>query len=104
MLQMSSLDPQTCACSAGDGGQTGAFRQSQPGVLCERLASFFKTSLKHENFKTARNVEQNAGVCVPFLEAHVFPTIVKKGDESQTMASLPGHSVDHPRLHVAAAA
>src|SRR5262249_36118653 len=24
MLHMSSLDPQTCACSAGDSGQTGA--------------------------------------------------------------------------------
>jgi DNA invertase Pin-like site-specific DNA recombinase len=50
-----------------------AFRQSQPGVLSERLASFFKTSLKHESFKTARNVEKNARVFVPFLEPHLFP-------------------------------
>src|SRR5436190_24384542 len=97
---MSSLDPQTCACSAGDGGQTGAFRQSQPGVLCERLASFFKTSLKHENFKTARNVEQNARVCVPFLEAHVFPTIVKKGDEPHSLSPHRCHGVDEPRIDV----
>src|SRR5258708_15531576 len=100
MLQMSSLDPQTCACSAGDGGKTGAFRQSQPRVLCERLASFFKTSLKHKSFKTARNVEQNTGVCVPFLEAHVFSTIVKKGDESHTLSSRRCHGLDEPRIDV----
>jgi hypothetical protein len=74
MLQMSSLDPQPRARRASDGGQTGAFRQSQPRVLSERLASFFKTSLKHDSFKTVRSVEQNARVCVPFLEAHLFPT------------------------------
>src|SRR5262249_47067551 len=79
MLQMSSLDPQLRARSASDGGQTGAFRQSQPGVLSERLASFFKTSLKHESFKTARSVEQNASVCAPFLQAHVFPPSLKRG-------------------------
>src|SRR6059058_2414213 len=100
MLQMASLDPQTCACSAGDGGKTGAFRQSQPRVLCERLASFFKTSLKHKSFKTARNVEQNTGVCVPFLEAHVFSTIVKKGDESHTLSSRRCHGLDEPRIDV----
>jgi hypothetical protein len=84
---MSSLDPQPRARSASDSGQAGAFRQSQPGVLSERLASFFKASLKHESFKTARNVEQDACVCVPFLEAHLFPTIVKKGDEPHTLSS-----------------
>jgi hypothetical protein len=84
---MSSLDPQPRARSASDSGQAGAFRQSQPGVLSEPLASFFKASLKHESFKTARNVEQDACVCVPFLEAHLFPTIVKKGDEPHTLSS-----------------
>jgi hypothetical protein len=91
---MSSLDPQPRARSASDGGQTGAFRQPQPGVLSERLASLFKTSLKHESFKTARNLEQNAGVCVPFLEAHIFPTIVKKRDEPHTLSSRRCHGVD----------
>src|SRR5258708_36479105 len=97
---MSRSYPEPCARSAGDGGQTGAFRQSQPGVLCERRASFFKTSLKHKSFKTARNVEQNAGVCVPFLEAHVFSTIVKKGDESHTLSSRRCHGLDEPRIEV----
>jgi diadenosine tetraphosphate (Ap4A) HIT family hydrolase len=97
---MSSLDPQPRARSASDGGQTGIFRQSQPGVLSERLASFFKASLKHESFKTAQNVERNAGVCVPFLEAHVFPTIVKKGDEPHSLSPHRCHGVDEPRIDV----
>src|SRR5215475_13903629 len=100
MLQMSSVDPQPRARSASDGGQTGAFRQSQPGVLSERLASFFKASLKHESFKTAGNVEQNAGVCVPFLEAHVFPTIVEKGDEPHSLSPYRCHGVDEPCIDV----
>src|SRR5215470_7428494 len=76
------------------------FRQSQPGVLSERLASFFKASLKHDSFKTTRNVEQNAGVCAPFLQAHVFPTIVKKGDEPHTLSFRRCHGVDEPRIDV----
>src|SRR5262245_33206476 len=77
------------------------FRQSQPGVLSERLASFFKASLKHDSFKTTRNVEQNASVCAPFLQAHVFPTIVKKGDEPHTLSFRRCHGVDEPRIDVA---
>src|SRR5215470_5447179 len=100
MLQMSSLDPQPRARSASDGGQTGVFRQSQPGVLSERLATFFKTSLKHESFKTAQNVEQNGGVCVPFLDAHVFPSIVKKGDEPHTLPSRRRHGGNESRVDV----
>src|SRR5260370_39074555 len=100
MLEMAILGPQTGAWRGGGGGKTGGFRQSQPRVLCERLASFFKTSLKHKSFKTARNVEQNAGVCVPFLEAHVFSTIVKNGDESHTLSSRRCHGLDEPRIHV----
>jgi hypothetical protein len=71
MLQMSRLDPQPRARRARDGGQPGAFRQSQPGVPSERLASFCKTSFKHESFKAARNVKQNAGAFAPVLQAHV---------------------------------
>jgi hypothetical protein len=69
-------------------------------VLSERLASFFKASLKHESFKTAREIEQNAGVWVPFLEAHVLPTIVKKGNEPHSLSTLRCHPVDEPRIDV----
>src|SRR5262249_55392869 len=100
MVQMSSLDPQPRARSASDGGQTGAFRQSQPRVLSERLASFFKTSLKHESFKTVRSVEQNARVCVPFLEAHLFPTIEKKVNEPHPLSARGCHGFDEPRVDV----
>ena len=75
---MSGLDPQPRARRTRDGGETGASRQSQPGVLSKGLASFVKTPGKHESFKTAGNVEQNAGVCTPLLDAHVFPAIVEK--------------------------
>src|SRR5258707_3843588 len=77
LLQMSGLDPQLRARRTRDGDETGASRQSQPGVLSKGLASFLKTPLEHESFKTAGNVEHNAGVCAPLLDAHVFPAIVE---------------------------
>ena len=46
---MSGLDPQPRARGTRDGGETGASRQSQPGVLSKGLASFLKTPLKHES-------------------------------------------------------
>src|SRR5262249_55087890 len=100
MLQVSRLDPQPCARGAGDGGQPGRFRQSQPGVPSERLTAFFETSIEHERFKTAGNVEHNAGVCVPFLDAHVFPAIVEQGDEPHTLPSYRRHGVDESRVDV----
>ena len=69
-------------------------------MLSERLASFFKTSFKHESFKTARNVEHNAGVCAPFLQAHVFPTIDKKGNEPHTRLSRRCQGVAELRIDV----
>ena len=87
LLQMSGLDPQPRARGTRDGGEPGASRQSQPGVLSKGLASFLKTPRKHESFKTAGNVEQNAGVWAPLLDAHVFPAIVEKREEPHTLAS-----------------
>jgi len=69
-------------------------------VPSERLASFCKTSFKHESFKAARNVKQNAGAFAPVLQAHVFPTVVKKGDELHTLSARRGHGVDEPRIDV----
>ena len=95
---MSGLDPQPRARSTRDGGEPGASRQSQPGVLGEGLASFLKTSRKYESFKTAGNVEQNAGACAPFLDAHVFPAIVEKRDEPHTLPSRRCHGRGPPRI------
>jgi len=84
---MSGLDPQSRARGARDGGETGASWQSQPGVLSKGLASFLKTPRKDESFKTARNVEHNAGVRAPRLDAHVFPAVVEQRDEAYTLPS-----------------
>ena len=93
---MSGLDPQPRARRTRDGGETGASRQSQPGVLSKGLASFLKAPLKHESFKAAGNVEQNAGVCAPLLDAHVFPAIVEKRDEPHPLPSRRCHGLDPP--------
>ena len=93
---MSGLDPQPRARGTRDGGETGASWQSQPGVLRKGLASFLKTPRKHESFKTAGNVEQNAGACAPFLDAHVFPAIVEKRDEPHPLPSRRCHGLDPP--------
>src|SRR5215831_3343228 len=98
LLQMSGLDPQPRARGTRDGGETGASRQSQPGVLSKGLASFLKTPRKHESFKTAGNVEQNGGLCAPLLDAHVFPAIVKKRDEPHTLPSRRCHGLGPHRI------
>src|SRR5262245_16984753 len=98
--QMSGLDPQSRARGASDGDKTEASWQSQPGVLGKGLASFLKTSLKHESFKTAGNVEHNVGVRAPLLDAHVFPTVVEKGDEPHTLSSRRCHGLGPPGIDV----
>ena len=95
---MSGLDPQPRARSTRDGGEPGASRQSQPGVLGEGLASFLKTPRKHESFKTAGNIEHNAGVCAPLLDAHVFPAIVEKRDEPYPLPFRRCHGLRPPRI------
>src|SRR5262249_7464619 len=96
--QMSGLDPQPRARGTRDGGKTGASWQSQPGVLRKGLASFLKTPGKNESFKTARNVEHNAGVRAPRLDTHVFPAIVEQRDEAYTLPSRRCHGVDPRRI------
>ena len=98
LLQMSGLDPQSRARGARDGGETGASWQSQPGVLGEGLASFLKTPRKHESFKTAGNIEHNAGVCAPLLDAHVFPAIAEQRDEAHTLPFRRCHRLRPPRI------
>src|SRR5215831_2324871 len=98
LLQMSGLDPQSRARGARDGGETGASWQSQPGVLSKGLASFLKTPRKDESFKTARNVEHNAGVRAPRLDAHVFPAVVEQRDEAYTLPSRRCHGLRPPRI------
>src|SRR5262249_13662581 len=100
VLQMSGLDPQPRARGAGDGGQAGRLWQSQPGVPSEHLAALFETSREHERFKTAGSVEHDARLCLPLLDAHVFPTIVEQGDEPHTPPSRRCHGVDEPGVDV----
>ena len=95
---MSGRDPQPRARGTRDGGEPGASRQSQPGVLRKGLASFLTTPRKDESFKTARNVEHNAGVRAPRLDAHVFPAIVEKRDEPHTLPARRCHGLDPPRI------
>src|SRR5262249_29227063 len=92
--QMSGLDPQPRARGTRDGGETGASWQSQPGVLRKGLASFLKTPGKNESFKTARNVEHNAGVRAPRLDA----AVVEQGDEAYTLPSRRCHGLRPPRI------
>src|SRR5260370_38040512 len=98
--EMCGFDPEVRARRTRDGDETGASRQSQPGVLSKGLASFLKTPLEHESFKTAGNVEHNAGVCAPLLDAHVFPAIVEKRDEPHTLPSRRCHVLGPPRIDV----
>src|SRR5262252_5444090 len=96
--QMSGLDPQPHTRGTRDGGETRASWQSQPGVLSKGLASFLKTPGKDESFKAARNVEHNAGVCAPRLDAHVFPAVVEQRDEGYTLPSRRCHGLRPPRI------
>src|SRR5262249_56871655 len=54
----------------------------------------------HGRCEPAGTVEHDARVCLPWLDAHVFPTIVERGDEPHPPPSRRCHGVDEPGVDV----